>query len=90
MVNSEMSLPLKSTCLKINLKKIIFLGGILVLGIILFSFITKNCAIDYMVIFNDVQSLERSFDPEFCEYTVEKIDIFNDKCESEIEILDCG
>ena len=90
MVNSEMFLPSKSTCLKINLKKIIFLGSILFLGIILFSLITKNCAIDYMVILSDVHYLEKSFDPEFCEYTVEKINTFNDKCESEIEILDCG
>ena len=90
MVSNEMFLPLKSICLKIDLKKIIFFGSIIFLGLILFSLITKNCGVDYLIILSDIQSLEKSFDPELCEYTVEKIDIFNDKCESEIEILDCG
>ena len=90
MVNNEMFLPLKSTCLKIDLKKIIFFGIILFLGLILFSLITKNCSIDHLILLSDVQSLENSFDPEYCEYTVEKINLLNDKCESQLEILDCG
>ena len=90
MVNSEMFLPSKSISLKINLKKIIFFGSVLLLGLILFSIITKNCAVDYLIILGEIQSIENSFDPELCEYTVEKIDLFNDKCESQIEILDCG
>ena len=85
-----MFLPLKSTCLKIDLKKIIFFGIILFLGLILFSLITKNCSIDHLILLSDVQSLENSFDPEYCEYTVEKINLLNDKCESQLEILDCG
>ena len=90
MVNNEMFLPLKSTCLKIDLKKIIFFGIILFSGLILFSLITKNCSIDHLILLSDVQSLENSFDPEYCEYTVEKINLLNDKCESQLEILDCG
>ena len=90
MVNSETFLPSKLISLKINLKKIIFFGSVLLLGLILFSLITKNCGIDYLILLGDIQSLENSFDPEFCEYTVEKINLFNDKCESQIEILDCG
>ena len=90
MVNNEMFLPSKLICLKINLKKIILFGSVLFLGLILFSFITKNCGFDYLILINDLQSLENSFNPELCEYAVEKIDIFNDKCESQIEILDCG
>ena len=90
MVNNEMFLPLKSICLKINLKQIIFFGSVIFLGLLLFSVVTKNCGIDYLILLGDIQSLENSFDPEFCEYTVEKIDLFNDKCESQVEILDCG
>ena len=75
---------------KIDLKKIIFFGIILFLGLILFSLITKNCSIDHLILLSDVQSLENSFDPEYCEYTVEKINLLNDKCESQLEILDCG
>ena len=90
MVNNEMFLPLKLTSLKINLKKIIFFVSVIFLGIFLFSFITKNCSVDYLILLGDIQSIENSFDPEFCEYTVEKIDLFNAKCESQVEILDCG
>ena len=90
MVNNEMFLPLKSICLKINLKKIIFFGIILFLSLFLFSMVTDNCGIENLILLGDIQSLENSFDPEYCEYAVEKINLFNDKCESQIEILDCG
>ena len=85
-----MFLPLKLICPKINLKKIIFFGFALLIGFVLFSLVTKNCGIDYVVLLNEIQSFENSLDPEHCEYTVEKIDMFNEKCESQIEILDCG
>ena len=85
-----MFLPLKLTCLKINLKKIIFFGIILFLGLFLFSLVTNNCGIESLILLGDVRSLENSFDPEYCEYTVEKINLFNDRCESQMEILDCG
>ena len=90
MVNSEMFLPLKSIFLKINLKKIIFFGSILFLGLFLFSLVTDNCGIENLILLGDVRTLEDSFDPEHCEYVVEKINLFNDKCESQVEILDCG
>jgi hypothetical protein len=43
-----------------------------------------------MIILNEITSLEKSLEPEFCEIIVEKIDLFNDSCEPQIEILDCG
>ncbi|MDH3192630.1 MAG: hypothetical protein OEM18_08095 [Nitrosopumilus sp.] len=43
-----------------------------------------------MVLVNDLKTYEQSLDPEKCELLVEKIDLFNEKCEPEIEILDCG
>jgi len=43
-----------------------------------------------MIILNEITSYEQSLEPEFCEITVEKIDLFNDDCEPQIEILDCG
>ena len=85
-----MFLPLRLICLKINLKKIILFGIVILFGFVLFSLATKNCGIEYMIILNEIKSFENSLDPEHCEYTVEKIDIFNEKCESQIEILDCG
>ena len=80
----------KSIYLKLDLKKFIFFASVIILGLFLFSLITKNCSFDHLIILSDIQSVENSFDPEFCEYTVEKIEMFNDKCESEIEILDCS
>jgi len=43
-----------------------------------------------MIILNEITSYEQSLEPELCEITVEKIDLFNDDCEPQIEILDCG
>lgn len=39
---------------------------------------------------NDLQTFEKTLDPEFCEELVEKIDDFNYECKPEVEILDCG
>ena len=55
------------------------------------SMLTNNsCSLDYIVISNEISSYEQSLDPEFCENVLEKIDLYNDQCESKIEILDCG
>ncbi|WP_428324422.1 hypothetical protein [Nitrosopumilus sp.] len=43
-----------------------------------------------MTILNEINSYQDTLDPEFCEVIVEKIDLFNDSCEPQIEILDCG
>ena len=75
---------------KINLKNLTFiLFGILFIGMMI-SFTGNSCGIEYILIINDISSYEQSLDPEFCEIIVEKIDLFIDNCESQIEILDCG
>ena len=75
---------------KINLKNLtLILFGILFIGIMI-SFIGNSCRIEYILIINDISSYDQSLDPEFCEIIVEKIDLFNDSCEPQIEILDCG
>jgi hypothetical protein len=43
-----------------------------------------------MTIITEIASYEKLLDPESCEVIVEKIDFFNDECEPQIEILDCG
>ncbi len=43
-----------------------------------------------MQLVNKITSYEKSLDPEVCEVIVEKIDLFNEQCKPEIEILDCG
>ncbi len=43
-----------------------------------------------MMLINQIDSYEQTLDPELCEEIVEKIDLFNDECSPQIEILDCG
>lgn len=75
---------------KISLKKIILIVSLVSIIILLLSFTGNSCGIQHMLILNDVFSYEDSLDPELCEMIVEKIDFFNDSCEPQIEILDCG
>ena len=49
-----------------------------------------SCGIRHIAIMNDLQTYEKSLNPEFCEDLVEKIDNFNYECQPQVEILDCG
>ena len=85
-----MSLPWKLTLQKINLKN----SSLIIFGILFFAtvvgFVIYPCGIEYFLIIRDVYSYEQSNDPEFCEVLVERIYLFNDNCESQMEIFDCG
>ena len=75
---------------KTNLKNLILIiFGVLFTLLIIFL-IDCSCGVEHILILNDISSYEKSLDPEFCEIIVDKIDLFNDDCESQIEILDCG
>lgn len=63
--------------------------GISVVVVFILSF-DQSCGIQHISILNEISLYEKSLDPELCEVIVEKIDYFNDKCEPQIEILDCG
>ena len=85
-----MSLQWKLILRKINLKyfiPILFLSFLMV-GILMIT--NNSCGVDYVIINNEISSYEKTLDPEFCENILEKIDLYNDQCESKIEILDCG
>jgi hypothetical protein len=43
-----------------------------------------------MSLLNTINIYEKSLDPEFCEFVLEKINSFNNQCTPVIEILDCG
>lgn len=75
---------------KTNLKYFILiaLGFVFVVGILILD--DSSCIFDRVIISNDVSSYEKLLDPEFCENILEKIDLYNDQCNSQIEILDCG
>ncbi len=75
---------------KTNLRNLILVAiGISIIGITI-SLTGYSCGIQHMIILNEITSYEKSLEPEFCEIIVEKIDLFNDDCEPQIEILDCG
>ena len=85
-----MSLQWKLIFQKINLKyTIIIIFGILIIGLLI-NFSNYSCYPQHMMIIKDISLYEKSFDPDFCELIVEKINLFNEVCEPEIEILDCG
>ena len=75
---------------KTSLRNLILIAvGISIVGISI-SLTGYSCGIQHMIILNEITSYEKSLEPEFCEIIVEKIDLFNDDCEPQIEILDCG
>ena len=85
-----MSLPWKLTFQKISLKNFILIAIGISTVVILIASTGNSCGIQHMIILNEITSYEKSLEPEFCEIIVEKIDLFNDDCKPQIEILDCG
>ena len=67
---------------------LILFGGLCAVILILFN--NNSCSVDYVLINNDISTYEQSLDPEYCENILENIDLYNDQCEPQIEILDCG
>ena len=60
------------------------------IGVLFGSMASDSCGVQHIQILNDIKKNELDFNPEFCEEIVYRIDIFNEKCLPEIEILDCG
>ncbi len=75
---------------KTSLRNLILIAMGISIVVILISFSSYSCGIQHMIILNEITSYKQSLEPEFCEIIVEKIDLFNDDCEPQIEILDCG
>lgn len=75
---------------KTSLKYFILISLVVSFMIGVLMFTSNSCNVDHLVITNDIISYEKSLDPEICENILERIDLYNDRCESEIEILDCG
>ncbi|MCH7966379.1 MAG: hypothetical protein IIB02_03015 [Thaumarchaeota archaeon] len=75
---------------KTSLRNLILIVIGISIIVILISLTEYSCGIQHMIILNEITSYDKSLEPEFCEIIVEKIDLFNDDCEPQIEILDCG
>ena len=85
-----MFLPWKLIFQKTNLKYLflILFGVLILVGISIFA--NNSCSVDHILLSKDIDSYEKSLDPEHCENILERIDLYNDQCSSQIEILDCG
>jgi len=90
MVNNVMFPQWKLIFQKTNLRNLILLMFGLLIVILFVLFTNDSCNFERILILDDISSYDQSLDPEFCEIVVEKIDVFNNKCEPTIEILDCG
>ncbi len=67
---------------------LICIGVSAIVSVLLIS--DSSCGVRHIVIITDLQSYEKSLDPEFCEELVERIDSYNVQCMPQVEILDCG
>ncbi len=85
-----MSLTWKLILQKNNLKNLFFIIFGIIITVSFFSIYDDSCGLGHMSLLNQIRIYEESFDPEFCEDIVEKINSFNDSCNPTIEILDCG
>jgi hypothetical protein len=73
-----------------KIKNLILISiGISIVVLIIVN-LDDSCGIRHIAIMNDLQTYEKSLNPEFCEDLVEKIDNFNYECQPQVEILDCG
>lgn len=75
---------------KTKLRNLIFVGTGIFLIVFSIGFTGYSCGIQHMLLIKDISVYGNSLDPEFCEKIIDQIDLFNENCEPEIEILDCG
>jgi hypothetical protein len=61
-----------------------------VVGVLLSWALSNSCGIEHVSILSEIQTYEKTLDPEFCDRLVNRILEFNDSCEPYIEIFDCG
>jgi hypothetical protein len=80
----------KLILLKSNLRNILLTVFVISILIVIFFTYDTSCGMEHISLLNQIQIYEKSLDPEFCEFILEKIDSFNYSCKPTIEILDCG
>jgi len=73
-----------------TIKSLIFICVGISCIVVVFGFTINSCLIQHIEILNDIKTYEKSLNPEFCDDLVKKIDLFNDDCKPQVDILDCG
>ena len=74
---------------KNNLIILILISTLIIIALVLSNPI-NSCSVERMLVLNELVDKEKYLEPEHCEIMLERIYSFNDSCESEIEIIDCG
>ena len=82
--------PWKLISQKGKLKSLILIATGISIVLITLAFSDSSCGLQHIQILNDISMYEETLDPEFCDALVDRIDVFNNKCIPEVEILDCG
>lgn len=90
MENSVTFLLLKLILQKNKIRNLILVILVATTVITLVNVSSNSCGVKHIQLINDLNIYENSLDPEFCEETLEKIYSFNEQCEPQMEILDCG
>jgi len=52
--------------------------------------VRDSCEVQHMGLLTDINEYEQALDPDLCHPLVERIDSFNDRCQIQLETLDCG
>jgi len=52
--------------------------------------VLNSCPARHFSLLNDLNQNSENMDPDFCYELLEKIDLFNEECQPQIEIIDCG
>jgi len=87
-----MYLQLKLTSPKPLVRKniIILAIGISIIGMLLIIGTLNSCGVQHLEIIDELQKYDETIDPDSCDFLVNRILEFNDNCNGEIEIIDCG
>ncbi|GKS67933.1 hypothetical protein YTPLAS73_14800 [Nitrosarchaeum sp.] len=86
-----MSLQLKLTLQKIKtIRNLVLISAVISAVVLLLGFVLFSCGVQHISIINDLKSYDSSYNPDFCDGLVERINLFNDDCEPKVEIIDCG
>jgi len=69
---------------------LIIVGVFFALVLVFTPFVWGSCGIQHILINEGLKQYDKDMEPDSCASLVEKIIDFNDDCDSEIEIIDCG
>jgi len=72
------------------LRNSIIVAVIVLVGTATGFLVLNSCPARHFSLLNDLNQNSENMDPDFCYELLEKIDLFNEECQPQIEIIDCG